>query len=418
MACRGRRWTTARPRTVLMYSHDGVGLGHMRRNATIASRLVRHFPDINILMMVGCQTGVFFDLPPRVDFIKLPSIRKVATNTWESRSLRVSKEVAGRLRANLIRMAAQSLEPDVVLVDHVPAGVWDELLPTFEALRDGPTKIVLGLRDILDAPDVVRAAWTRAGTYDVIRSHYDRVLIYGDPAIFDAAAAYGLNGALADKVRYCGYLAPEPDAPHGSEPPLRRFPGRDGFVVVTMGGGADAFPVMRTCLDAVRRNDAGDGPEVLIIAGPVMDRDGRRALKERAKGLPVRVLDWTPDAARYLRDADLVVAMGGYNTMMEAIRHGRRTVIIPRRGPSAEQRMRARLFADRGLVATLDPEEATPARLWRVLTGWRGTPPPSRPGWRFDGVESVLANFEELLGAPPLPVRWRGPAPLRSAGAA
>ena len=418
MSCRGSGWSSASSRTILMYSHDGVGLGHMRRNATIATHLARHFPDTNILMMVGCQTGVFFDLPPRVDFVKLPSIRKVATNVWEPRTLTLTKKVAGRLRADLIRMAAEALEPDVLLVDHVPAGVWNELLPTFETLRANSAKIVLGLRDVLDAPRVVRKNWTRDGTYQVIRDHYDRVLIYGDPAVFDTAAAYGLNGSLADKVRYCGYLVPDPAGTQGTDPSPRRHPGRDGFVVVTMGGGCDAFPAMKACLDGIRRHDTGEGPEVLIIAGPVMPRERRAELKGLARGLPVQVLDWTPDAARYQRSADLVVAMGGYNTMMEAVRHGKRCLIIPRRGPSAEQKIRARLFAERGVVDTLDPDEASPARLWRALTEWRAAPPGRRPAWRFDGLDGVLANFEELFGVAPLPRPWREAPSVRPAGAA
>ena len=35
-----RERTGDRPLPVLMYSHDGVGLGHMRRNSAIAARLV------------------------------------------------------------------------------------------------------------------------------------------------------------------------------------------------------------------------------------------------------------------------------------------------------------------------------------------------------------------------------------------
>ncbi len=74
----------SRPISVLMYSHDGVGLGHMRRNSTIAARLVNEVAEASVLMLVGCPSGLFFDLPQGVDSVKLPSILKTATNSWQN----------------------------------------------------------------------------------------------------------------------------------------------------------------------------------------------------------------------------------------------------------------------------------------------------------------------------------------------
>jgi predicted glycosyltransferase len=49
--------------------------------------------------------------------------------------------------------------------------------------------------------------------------------------------------------------------------------------------------------------------------------------------------------------------MCGYNTTMEILRSGRRALLIPRVGPSAEQRMRASLFAEQGWVDMLQPDD-------------------------------------------------------------
>jgi predicted glycosyltransferase len=42
----------ARPR-LLAYSHDGYGLGHLRRNLRIAAGLRRHRPDTEVLLATG-----------------------------------------------------------------------------------------------------------------------------------------------------------------------------------------------------------------------------------------------------------------------------------------------------------------------------------------------------------------------------
>ena len=49
--------------------------------------------------------------------------------------------------------------------------------------------------------------------------------------------------------------------------------------------------------------------------------------------------------------------MAGYNTTTEILRSGKRAILIPCAGPSAEQRMRAQLFAARGWVEMLDPDD-------------------------------------------------------------
>jgi predicted glycosyltransferase len=52
----------------------------------------------------------------------------------------------------------EHFQPDILLVDHMPHGAMGELLPALAALKaaHAKTKIVLGLRVILDAPGIVQ----------------------------------------------------------------------------------------------------------------------------------------------------------------------------------------------------------------------------------------------------------------------
>jgi predicted glycosyltransferase len=77
----------------------------------------------------------------------------------------------------------------------------------------------------------------------------------------------------------------------------------------------------------------------------------------------VHVIKSVSDSMGYLGAADLVVAMAGYNTTAEILSLGQRALLVPRSGPSAEQQMRARLFADRGWVRWLAPEVLSPSTL-------------------------------------------------------
>jgi len=349
---------------VMTYSHDGFGLGHLRRNTTIASVLARQIPDSSVLMLIGCPSGAVFKLPTGVDFIKLPSVIKRNTGVWLPLRLRIGLEKTKALRVATIQEAVRIFRPQVLLVDHVPVGIWGELFPSLQMLKrrsDTPT-IVLGLRDILDAPEVTRALWQREGTYEAIRRYYDEIFIYGRKEIFDTGAQYGLDGEFAPKLRYVGYVCEH--EPYKARSEMRtELQVENKLLVVTGGGGADAFPMMLECMKALRLVGANSGLEAIFITGPLMEGGQREHLRQLAKGLNARVLVHVEDHLSHMNAADLVVTMAGYNSLYQLLRLRKKGLVIPRSGPSAEQQTRARLFAERGLVDVIQPGELSPKKI-------------------------------------------------------
>lgn len=386
----------------MMYSHDGFGLGHLRRNTLIATRFVREVPGSNVLMLVGCPPGAFFQLPPGVDFIKVPSIIKVDTGRWRPRMLNIGLEKMRAIRASTIKNAAKLFRPHLFLVDYTPTGIWGELLPTLRMLRerkDRP-KVILGLRDILDAPEVTRELWQQEGAYEAIRKYYDAVFIYGHQEVFDTASHYGLNGSLPQKVEYCGYLCSgeqyKPKEQVRKELQIRK----DKVVVVTAGGGYDAYPLMRACIEAFQLLGEGFPFEAIVITGPLMDGEQRESLRRQAEGLPVRVLRDVEDNLSYMNAADVVVTMAGYNTLMEAIRIRKKILVVPREGPSAEQRIRAQVLCRLGLVQAISPEQLSPSLLAQAIQNLDACPLPpiSLP---MDGLTNAVRHSLRLLRLDP-----------------
>jgi predicted glycosyltransferase len=351
--------------SVMTYSHDGYGLGHLRRNSTIAASLVRQMPRSSVLMLVGCPVGAFFELPPGVDFIKVPSIVKVGAGSYQPYGIRVGLEKTKMLRAATIAAAAEVLRPDIFLVDHVPTGVWGELLPTLHRLRtsENPPRIVLGLRDIIDSPDLVRDLWHREGTYRAINTYYDEVLIYGCQEVFDSALEYGLCNEVQKKITYCGYVCSQ--HPHKNKSEMRHDLGvtKNNLVLVTAGGGHDGYPMMQACMDAFQFLGKELPFEVIFVAGPLMEHGLKKSLRRQGAELNIRVLSHVHESLGYLEAADLVITMAGYNSICEILSLKKKALVIPREGPRAEQKMRSRMFADRGLIDVLYPKELSPAKV-------------------------------------------------------
>ena len=49
--------------------------------------------------------------------------------------------------------------------------------------------------------------------------------------------------------------------------------------------------------------------------------------------------------------------MAGYNSVVEILAAGKKALLIPRTGPSNEQRMRATIFGELGLVDQVAPDQ-------------------------------------------------------------
>jgi predicted glycosyltransferase len=407
---------------LLIYSQDGFGLGHQRRTTLLADEFLTSCPGASALTVSDSPLGKFFPSAPGHDYCKLPSVRKVAPGDWRPVALSSPFLDVLEMRRAMLRSTVTAFRPDVLLVDHMPHGAMGELVPTLEALRDEPTVVVLGVRDIIDAPTVVRERWRLEGAYEAVERYYDRVLVYGSSDVFDVATEYGWPDAAKEKIRYCGYVCAPPPRTVPEPVPFRRPDASgDGSLVVAMaGGGADAYPLFDALLAAVPAIHAQGRCRVVLITGPFLPEELRRELAARAEGLPVDVLGSVPDPAGYAASADLVVAMAGYNTTAELLSVGTPALLVPRSGPSAEQQMRARLFAERGWVDWLPPQDLSAGSLAEAVTaalhGPR-SPTPVRPpdlSGRTVGCEELIGSLRQARTHHGQPIP--SPAPGRAVG--
>jgi predicted glycosyltransferase len=384
-----------------MYSGDIQGLGHVRRNTTIATRLVEEIPGARVLVFTGLPSGCFFELPRGVDFIKLPAVSKIDTGCYGPRTLTVSQAQLTRLRAAVIREVTEVFRPDLFVVDHMPTGLSGELLPTLRALkaRPDPPMTVLGLRDVLDEPRVTRRLWREQGAYRAINDFYDAVLIYGCEQVFDTRFQYHLDRHLSTEVSFCGYLRPDHQL-EIARPSRRELGlGEGKLVVVTAGGGADGHPMMKLCLEALHRLDRRTKLQVVCVTGPFMSRQRRNALLAQSADLPVRMLWCVDEGLPYLDAADLVITMAGYNTLMEAICLEKKIVAIPRQGPSAEQSIRSRIFSELGLIRSVSAEFPSPDQLAVLIEDSLKGDPPATTLPNMNGLATTVERMKALLAA-------------------
>src|SRR5712692_11935421 len=92
--------------SLMFYSHDTYGLGHLRRTLALAS-FFRSRRPLSQLIVTGSPLAHRFRLPRDADYIKLPSVRKVAAERYESRSLGLPFSGIRAFRRDLLLGAAR-----------------------------------------------------------------------------------------------------------------------------------------------------------------------------------------------------------------------------------------------------------------------------------------------------------------------
>jgi hypothetical protein len=280
----------------------------------------------------------------------------------------------------------------------MPVGALGELKPMLDRAtsRHRPPRLFLGLRDVLDDPAVIRPVWSGLGAYDYLPS-YEAVLVYGSNRVYDASAEYRLLRS-ARSVVYCGYVSPR--SPRSVSERCPDTP----FLLMMGGGGSDAFPLAKAFVEAFPALFRDLGMPGVLLTGPSMSESDRQALRARADRR-LQIESGLGHAAGWVKHASAVVTMGGYNSLCEVLKWRKKALVVPRKGPSAEQRIRTRLFSERSLIRVLPPGPPAPKELARALTrliAEDGVPDPANipPLNGAERVATLLLDSRPVAASP------------------
>jgi predicted glycosyltransferase len=382
-------------RRVMFYSHDTFGLGHLRRSRALATALTAGDEQASAIILTGSPVAGRFTFPERVDHIRLPGVTKLPDGTYISQTLGLDIDRTTSLRAGLIQSAVEQYQPDLLIVDKEPTGFRGELLTTLEWLRkQGGTRVVLGLRDVLDEPEVLAAEWQRKGAVEAAERYYDEIWVYGVRDVYDPSEGLPLSEAARARMFWTGYLRREvTDASDTPDKP---------YVLITPGGGGDGAAMVSLVLSAYEQ-DPDLAPNALLIYGPFLSGEVRDAFDARVAKLNGRVtaLGFDSRIEALFAGAEGVICMGGYNTFCEVLSFDKPAVIVPRTKPRLEQWIRASRAEQLGLVRMLD-ETRDGMTTQAMITAIRNLPHQGKPSdaganGLLDGLDVVVRRARALM---------------------
>ncbi len=350
---------------ILIYSHDTFGLGHLRRCRAIAHHLVEQNKQLTVLILSGSPIIGSFDFRTRVDFVRVPGVIKLRNGEYTSLSLHMDIEDTLMLRSSIIKHTASIFDPDVFIVDKEPIGLRGEVKETLEMLKERGTRLILGLRDVMDEPNLLAAEWRSKKVRPVVEDLYDEIWVYGLPQICNPLENMGLSGQTQRKTIYTGYLPRQVGtAPNLPDLNIVKRP----FLLATTGGGGDGEEMVDWVLSAYESDPLLPYP-VLLVLGPFMQPEVRSRFTKRTANLDrVEAITFDPHLESLMTHAAGVVAMGGYNTFCEILSFNKRALIVPREKPRLEQRIRASRAQELGLAKVLiNDGKRNPAKMAAAL---------------------------------------------------
>ncbi|TML42307.1 MAG: hypothetical protein E6G27_04925 [Actinobacteria bacterium] len=345
----------------------------------IAAALLDEDPGAEVALVTGLALDPGWLVDPRMTIVRVPPLIKMNNGVYRGVGMGFDQTIAAR--EDRFLGAVELFEPDVVVVDRHPHGVSGELRTGLRQAAHMGAHLVLGLRDVLDEPEVIAAemageAWMELG------DTFDSVLVYGSQEFCDHQREYGLSLTPA----YCGWVVEKPPATE-IDPEV---------LVVAAGGGGDGEAVFRLGVGTVElRQDW----RATLVTGPYADASAtRRLVADSTARRRLRIDLDIPGCGPSFAGAGATLQMAGYNSTFEALAAGARPILVPRRHPRREQLIRASRLAALGLADVLD-EDPTPADVSWLLDQPRHLPPErlETAGISLDGAQRT-ARFLAGVG--------------------
>lgn len=313
--------------TCHIYTHFQYGIGHYVRSRRIAEALAAT-PNWRVLLLIS---GVKPGLPaaPGVQEHWLQGeVRPGAGDA--SATPTADPQAMARARLPVIAALLEESPPDVFITEYFPFG-YDRLALTLLPILDllpASCLVMCSCRDFPVSDRESPYSYERQRLDNTLSRRYDRVLVhaereyssFADGAVFDVRS-------FPTPISFTGYIMGERVLPEPAG-------GAGSGILVTWGGGRDGpetvYPILETALRGYRSE------RITVVAGPFGQKQPAAANEEW--------LGAVTNVPERMAKARLVVAMAGYNTVVELLASGAPGLLVPR-PTSYEQRERAKAAA-------------------------------------------------------------------------
>ena len=376
---------------VLLYVQHLLGIGHLKRAATLADAMTSIGLDVTLVSGGSVVPGMALHAR-RVVQLPSASAADLSFKTLiDAQGMPVDDAWKQKRRDRLLETWRET-DPHALVVELFPFGrrqMRFELLPLLDAALGAPHRpvIVSSVRDVLGGGQKDPARQDRM--LELFEAYFDHLLVHGDPSLIPFDRTFTQATRISAKLHYTGYVvdrAPSVDNQSNA--------GR-GEVIVSVGGGAVGRTLLDTAILARPLSRLAAHRWRLLAGANVPDAEladiaAFAAAAHSAGGITVERN--RSDFPVLLANCCLSVSQGGYNTVMDILRAGARAVVVPfAGGAEVEQTLRARLLAERGWIDVVEETQLSPRTLAEAIDRAAQRAPPTTSGVDLDGAHNSAA---------------------------
>lgn len=376
---------------LLIYAHDGRGIGHISRSVAIGLATRRLFPNLKIAVLTGSPFAQMLVGTLPLEILKLPSYQ-VLVKSGESygtiSNMNIADEEIADLRSNLISGIVDQLKPRCILVDHLPLGKRNELEQT---LSDNSYDClwILGLRAVLG-----RVSEYQHSSIRILA--FKHIFWYGDSDIIP-------NGSTFDhlspqrRIHELGYVSRAFELEKWGafkQPNVQR-----SGITISFSWLTKPTSVVLSKLADIAEYVGDKWGQWHVFLGK--DYSDGKAEKEIQRLASIPHCSIEPFSDRYLinlSNSRLAIVSGGYNTLTDLIWAGIPSLILVRNTQDAEQIIHvgklANLFCEHWIVKD---EEGINKRYMEAIITDLYPKKISRISFNIKGSENAAVLISELL---------------------
>lgn len=326
---------------IFFISQHNLGMGHFVRTKVLAEYLSKE-ENINVWHFSGgshCQ-DICNSL---VKTIQLPVIKRLSTISDEI----ITKNREDPKNINLKRAAIlidsfNKYCPKIVITEFYPFSqhrLNETVIPLLDHIKSGKfkTKLLCSIRDIPISDRGTNLQRSYVKVNRILKKYYHAVLHHTDPQVVSVSSTPFLGAALEGVKVYTTGFVVQKDC---------YFSEVESFdYLITSGGGIDGLEMIIKTYDDISKHDPK--ATIVVVCGPLMKTDDLVIIRDRIN--TAIVIEKVNDLFPYIKKANRIISMAGYNSTVELVKNKKETVLIPRSN-SFEQTMRANAFQNAGCV--------------------------------------------------------------------
>ncbi|MCD4722971.1 MAG: hypothetical protein K8S13_24400 [Desulfobacula sp.] len=320
---------------ILIYAHDGRGLGHASRSIGIGLALRRIYPDLKVLFISGCQISRELIGSAPLDWLKLPSYETEVIN-GKSRGIdgqsNFTDKQLGEIRSETLRHIIELYQPRIVLADHSPQGKHKELRGALEETTKTDTKWVLGIRGVIGAVPQVRSTLA----CELFEKYYSALLWYGDSSVLGNENMKQLQNQFGISPVECGYVSRLTEIHKQQRKKLSTDVDLAGTVSIPWLG-ESTFDFIVELAEALRLLGASHGKWQIFIG---VEEGSKDDIKIHSLFQDLDHCSIEIPSSRYndaLVNSKCALIYGGYNSLMDILHLGIPCVVLVRKMQDKEQ---------------------------------------------------------------------------------